>query len=54
MKLLHQTFLTQNSLTEIKKTQYPFFFLTNLVAKAPGLNLGKKLINLLSKGEALN
>ena len=26
-----------------------FFYITNLVAKAPGLNLGKKLSNLLSK-----
>ena len=26
-----------------------FFYTSNLVAKAPGLNLGKKLSNLLSK-----
>ena len=30
------------------------FFISNLVAKAPGLNFGKKLTNMLSKREALN
>ena len=33
---------------------YTFFFISNLVAKAPGFNLGKKLGNLLSNREALN
>ena len=33
-------------------TIYTFFY--NLVAKATGLNLGKKLSNLLSNHEALN
>ena len=32
---------------------YTFFYISNLVAKAPGLNLGKKLTNLLSNREAL-
>ena len=31
-----------------------FFYIRNLVAKAPGLNLGKDLSNLLSNNEALN
>ena len=31
-----------------------FLYLGNLVAKAPCLNLGKKLSNLLSNGEVLN
>ena len=31
-----------------------FIYISNLVAKAPGLNLGKKLRNLLSNHEALN
>ena len=31
-----------------------FFYISNLVAKAPGLNLGKKLSSLLSNREALN
>ena len=31
-----------------------FFYISNLVAKAAGLNLGKKLSNLLSNHEALN
>ena len=31
-----------------------FFIINNLIAKASGLNLGKKLSNLISKCEALN
>ena len=31
-----------------------FLYISNLVAKAPGLYLGKKLSNLLSNHEALN
>ena len=30
------------------------FYISNLVAKAPGLNLSKKLTNLLSNQEASN
>ena len=30
------------------------FFINNLVAKAPGLNFGKKISNLLTNREALN
>ena len=31
-----------------------FFYISNLVTKAPGLNLDKKLSNLLNNGETLN
>ena len=31
-----------------------FFYISNLVAKASGLDLGKKLSNLLSNHEVLN
>ena len=33
---------------------YTFLCISNLVAKAPGLNLGKKISNLLGNDEALN
>lgn len=33
---------------------YTFFYISNLVAKTPGLNLGKKFCNLLSNHEVLN
>ena len=57
-------FIGFEDVTEIEKTcwatkntisnnHYTFFFLiSNLVAKTPGLNLGKTLSNLLSKHEA--
>ena len=32
----------------------PFFYISNLVAIAPGLNFGKKLSNLLTNRDALN
>ena len=38
----------------MKIKQLHIFYLSNLVAKAPGLSFGKKLSNLLSNGEALN
>ena len=34
--------------------EYTVFYISNLIAKALGLNLGKKLSNLLSNREALN
>ena len=34
--------------------QIQIFLIGNLVAKAPGLNLGKKLSNLLNNREVLN
>ena len=36
------------------RPEYIFFYISNLVAKAPGLNLGEKVSNLLSDHEALN
>ena len=33
---------------------YTLFFISNLVAKAPGLSFGKKLSNLLRNRKALN
>ena len=36
------------------RLEYIFFYISNLVAKAPGLNLGEKVSNLLSDHEALN
>ena len=35
-------------------SNYMFFYISNLAAKAPGLNLGKKLSNLLRNHDALN
>ena len=37
-----------------KAFKYTFCHISNLVAKAPSLNLRKKLSNLLSNREALN
>ena len=36
------------------KEVYTFFYIINLVAKAPDLNFGKKLSNLLSNNQAWN
>ena len=43
-----------NDTPYLKKNQYTFFYISNLVAKAPGLNLCKKLSNLLRYREVLN
>ena len=40
------------SLTQVNHIH--FFYISNVVAKAPGLNLSKKLSDLLSNREALN
>ena len=45
--------VADNKMAEGKDTTH-FFNISNLVAKAPGLNLGKKLSNLLSNRELLN
>ena len=38
----------------LKVNNTHFFYISNLFIKAPGLNLGKKLNNLLSNRDALN
>ena len=49
-----QASLQRKPLNHLTKICYTFFFVSSLVAKAPGRSLSEKLSNLLIKREALN